>query len=183
FPPLVVLEHVEFVGIALFFYGVGRGPYSGDALLGRQWYAPSFLVRHTLDALRWGIGGSMIILAFTEKLLNPTLAEAFLRQKINFNFGQAFRMSDQVFIACAGTTELTLGLLLISGVMPRLAVLMTLAPFSLTLPYLGFVELVEHIPFYAVLLLLLVVPRSRSFSWADTLMLAASAHEARGNED
>jgi len=183
FPPLVVLEHVEFVGIALFLYGVGRGPYSGDAVLGRQWYAPSFLVRHTLDALRWGIGGSMIILAFTEKLLNPTLAEAFLRQKINFNFGQAFGMSDQVFIACAGASELTLGFLLISGAMPRLVILMTLAPFSLTLPYLGFVELVEHIPFYAVLLILLVVPRSQSFSWADALKPSVQAQEVREKAD
>src|SRR5262249_22024289 len=165
-PPLVVLEHVEFVGIALFLYAVGRGPYAGDAVMGRRWHAPDFLVRHSLDALRWGVGVSMIILAFTEKLLSPTLAEAFLRQKINFNFGQVFGMSDQMFILCAGVAELSLGLLLISGMLPRLVIVMTIAPFTLTLPYLGFVEFVEHLPFYAMLLILLIVPRSRAFACA-----------------
>jgi len=159
-PARFVPEHVDLIGIAVFLAIIGRGPFSGDAVLGRRTHPHPALVNYAIPALRWGVGLSFAILAFTEKLLNPTIAKAFLAQKINFNLGSAFGISDTLFIYGAGVAELTFGLLLISGALPRLVIIGLWVPSNLTLPYLGWVELAGHLPIYAVLLTLLIVGSS-----------------------
>ncbi len=159
-PPLFLLEHVDFVGIAVFVYIIGRGPFSSDALLGRRAHPHPALIPYAIPALRWGVGLSFVILAFTEKLLNPALADAFLRQKINFNIGAGFGVTNGLFVYGAAIAELTSGLLLISGALPRVVIIALWVPANLTLPYLGWAELAGHLPIYAVLLTLLVVGSS-----------------------
>jgi len=161
---LLVFDHIQFVGIAIFLYIIGRGPFSADALLGRRAHPNPALVQYALPALRWGLGLSIIVLAFTEKLLNPTLAQAFLSQKINFNFLSIFGVPDNIFIIFAGIGEFTFGALLISGYLPRLVVIAAWIPFNLTLPYLGWVELAGHLPVYGILLVLLITGPTNSIS-------------------
>lgn len=172
-PARFVPEHVDFVGIAVFLAIIGRGPFSGDAVLGRRTHPHPELVKYAIPALRWGVGLSFAILAFTEKLLNPTIAKAFLAQKINFNLGSPFGISDALFIYGAGVVELTFGLLLISGALPRLVIIGLWVPSNLTLPYLGWVELAGHLPIYAVLLTLLILGSSDRETVHDTASILA----------
>jgi len=181
-----VTEHFLFVGIGIFMYIIGRGPFSGDALLGRRAHPNPRLINYATPALRWGIGISVIVLAFTEKLLNPALAEAFLQQKINFNLGGNFGISDPLFVYLAGVIEFTFGLLLISGALPRVVITVLWIPFNLTLPYLGWVELAGHLPVYAIILVLLLVgPSSRRAAQRSAQILAqeAGALEAKVSEE
>lgn len=177
-PAVLLPEHVLFVGIGVFLFIIGRGPFSGDALIGRRAYPNPRLVEYAIPALRWGVGGSFIVLAFTEKLLNPALADAFLQQKINFNLGAGFGLPDWFFIYVAGVVELVAGVLLIAGVLPRLVIIALWVPSNLTLPYLGWVELAGHMPIYGVLLLLLVVgASSRTAARRSALALAQAASD------
>ncbi len=159
-PPSLLPEHVQLVGIAIFLYIIGRGPFSGDAILGQRVDPNPTLLHYAIPALRWGVGLSFAILAFTEKLLNPTLARAFLAQSINFNLGSPFGLPDNLFIYGAGVAELVFGCLLISGALPRAVIIVLWVPSNLTLPYLGWVELAGHLPIYAVLLTLLIIGSS-----------------------
>ena len=152
-PALLLPEHCQFVGIALFLIIMGRGPFSADALLGRRAHPDPRLVAYAVPILRWSVGLSIIILAFSEKLLNPTLAQAFLTQKINFNLGSGLGISNDLFIFFAGVGEFVFGCLLISGALPRLVIIGLWIPFNLTLPYLGWTELAGHLPIYAVMLI------------------------------
>jgi uncharacterized membrane protein YphA (DoxX/SURF4 family) len=173
---LLMLEHANFVGIALFFLIIGRGPFSGDNLLGRQFQPNPNYVQYAIPVLRWSLGISLSVLAFTEKLLNPVLAEAFLQQKINFNLGQAFGINNETFIFMAGIVEFVFGVLLISGAVPRLVIVIAWIPFNLTLPYLGWVELAGHLPIYAVMLILLLVePTSHRAAKKSAAILAEEA--------
>jgi hypothetical protein len=56
----------------------------------------------------------------------------------------------------AGAVELLVGLMLIAGTYVRLIIIVTLIPFNLTLPFLGWRELVGHLPTYGILALLLL---------------------------
>jgi hypothetical protein len=65
-------------------------------------------------------------------------------------------ISNADFILIAGTVELTFGLLLISGAFVRLMTLILWVPFNLTLPFLGWRELVGHLPIYGIMALLVI---------------------------
>jgi uncharacterized membrane protein YphA (DoxX/SURF4 family) len=172
-PPVFVFEHINMVGIALFIFIVGRGPLSVDNLTGISTRPKPEYIRYALPALRWGTGLSIIWLALTEKLLNPESAAAFLRENLNFNFLGGFGITDPQFIALAGIGEFTMGVLLISGALPRIVILALWLPFNLTLPFLGPIELIGHLPIYATMLVLLVLNPSshRATEQAARLML------------
>jgi hypothetical protein len=65
-------------------------------------------------------------------------------------------IDDTKFLLIAGTVELLVGLMLIAGTYVRLIIIVTLVPFNLTLPFLGWRELVGHLPIYGILALLLL---------------------------
>ncbi len=175
-PAILLPEQCHYIGIALFLFIMGRGPFSADALLGRRAHPDPRLVTFALPILRWSVGLSIIILAFTEKLLNPLLGQAFLGQKINFNLGSSLGFTNELFIFIAGIIEFTFGCLLISGAFPRLIIISLWIPFNLTLPYLGWIELAGHLPIYAVMLILLIVgPGSRRLARRSALILAQEA--------
>jgi uncharacterized membrane protein YphA (DoxX/SURF4 family) len=99
----------------------------------------------------------MVVLAFTEKLANLPLAEAFLRQhQVNFTAALGIPMSDRTFALCAGSVELLVGLLVMSGAFLRPVILVAWLPFNASLMVFGWPELVGHLPFYAALGVLLV---------------------------
>lgn len=177
-PALLLPEHCYLVGIGLFFYVIGRGPFSADALLGLRSNPNPRQVQLVIPALRWTLGLSILLLAFTEKLLNPALAQAFLIQKINFNLGSDFGITNASFVYLAGFVEFTFGLLLISGALPRLVIIGLWIPFNLTLPYLGWIELAGHLPTYAIMLVLLIVgPGSRRVAQKSAELLVEEADQ------
>jgi uncharacterized membrane protein YphA (DoxX/SURF4 family) len=153
-----VIEHVVYIGVAVFFFILGRGPFSVDGLLGINHPRDPVLTPWAVPALRIGMGASILALGFTEKLWNVPMGLAFL-QAYPLNFFPAIGMqfvTDEIFVIMAGVVEVTAGILLISGILQRFAILVLWLPFNLTLPLLGWQELVGHLPIYGIMVVLLI---------------------------
>ena len=156
-----ILERLDLLGIAVFLAIL---PPGAD-----RWGAASTdagTVRQAVLWLRVLVGGSLVVLAFTEKLARPELALAFLDRFPAFNLLQTLGIpvSDLAFVRIAGAVELLFGLLLISGTMPQLVVLLAGIPFNATLFFLGTDELIGHLPIYGAMLALLVYGSSRELA-------------------
>ena len=156
-----ILERLDLLGIAVFLAIL---PPGAD-----RWGAASTdagTVRQAVLWLRILVGGSLVVLAFTEKLARPELALAFLDRFPAFNLLQTLGIpvSDLAFVRIAGAVELLFGLLLISGTMPQLVVLLAGIPFNATLFFLGTDELIGHLPIYGAMLALLVYGSSRELA-------------------
>ena len=158
FGPLRLTEHVFLLGIAFFLFASGRGPLSLDMAMEKLHKPYERLTPYAVPVLRTLTGLSIVVLAFTEKLWNVPMGVAFLADH-QFNFFPALgldQIDDATFVVLMGTLELTLGMLLMSGVFVRLFILLAWVPFNLTLPFLGWSELLGHLPLYGIMGLLLI---------------------------
>ena len=158
FGPLRLIEHSEIPGIAFFLFATGRGPLAFDMALDRLNKPIRSLIPYAVPVLRIALGIGLTVVAFTEKIWNIPMGLAFLTDH-NFNFFPYIGMpgiDDTKFLLIAGTVELLVGLMLIAGTYVRLIIIVTLIPFNLTLPFLGWRELVGHLPTYGILALLLL---------------------------
>ncbi|HEX6627248.1 MAG TPA: hypothetical protein VF105_04790 [Gemmatimonadaceae bacterium] len=158
FGPLRLIEHTEILGIAFFIYATGRGPLAFDQALDRLNKPVARLIPYAVPVLRIALGIGLVVVAFTEKIWNIPMALAFL-QEHHFNFFPYIGMTmidDKTFVLIAGTVELVVGLMLLAGTYVRLVIVITLIPFNLTLPFMGWRELVGHLPTYGILALLLL---------------------------
>jgi uncharacterized membrane protein YphA (DoxX/SURF4 family) len=152
-----MLENLHILGFAVFFALAGRGPYAIDRLLFPRLEPPPRWARQAMVSLRVATGGALTVVAFTEKLANPALARAFLEaHPLNFTSWMGLPLSDDLFVLCAGTTELIIGLCLIFGLFPRLVILTSWLFINMTLTIFNWVELVGHLPLYGVMGILLV---------------------------
>jgi hypothetical protein len=152
-----MLENLHILGFAAFFGLAGRGPYAIDRLLFPRLEPSPRLARRAMVGLRVATGGALAVVAFTEKLANPALARAFLEvHPLNFTPWMGLPISDDLFVLCAGTTELIIGLCLIFGLFPRLVILTSWFFINMTLTIFNWVELVGHLPLYGVMGILLV---------------------------
>ena len=177
FGPLEPLEMGHFLGIAAFLFASGRGPLAFDMLMHRLHRPIPALLRPGLTTLRVATGLAIAVTAFTEKLGNEAMGVAFLaRHPFNFLPALGLDVSDATFVLVAGTVELTFGLLLASGAFVRTTILVLWLPFNLTLPYLGWTELVGHLPLYGIMALFLVAGERR----AETAMADGVAAKEAG---
>src|SRR5262245_24128690 len=152
-----MLENLHYLGFAAFFFLTGRGPYAIDRLLFPALEPSPDLARRAMVCLRVATGLGLAVVAFTEKLADPGLAQAFLQHyPLNFTAWLGIRMPDQLFVLCAGTTELLIGLCLAFGFFPRLIVATAWVFINMTLTIFNWVELVGHLPLYGVMGVLLV---------------------------
>lgn len=155
-----VLEQVHFVGIAVFLFAIGRGVVSYEEQSTVVEPASNdFLREHALTILRVFAGASILILAFTEKLVAPDLGVAFLQEYPHFNVARELGFTwftDERFVYAAGIVEATAGIALISGRLIRVVVLLLWIPFNLGIPFLPAEELIGHLPILAVMYVLLV---------------------------
>ncbi len=160
YPAWAVLEQSAYVGIALYLLIMGRGlvkpgPHNEPlSRLAQYWRIAPLL-------LRTGVGLSIAVLAFTEKLADPGLALAFLKTHPNFNVAQLIGLTwftNERFILAAGAVELTIGLALISSILPKIVIFGMFVPFNLTLPFLPPSELLGHLPIFAAMYTLLFLP-------------------------
>lgn len=151
-----VLERADLLGAAAFLvlaYG-GEAPATARALVNPL----ATRVMRVLAAVAIGV------LAFTEKLVNPDLARAFLDRYPDFDLLALVGVDDPgqvVFITFAATAELTLAVLLLLNRLPRLTVVLVGTPFLVTWPLLGVREFVGHLPLYAILLVVLIEAQVR----------------------
>jgi len=161
-----MLENSHYLGFAGFFVLAGRGPFSVDRLLFPRLDPSSQMMRLAPTVLRIGVGSSLIMVAFTEKLANPALAQSFLQQhQLNFTAALGIPMSDATFALCAGSVELLVGLFILFGLFPRVIILIAWFPFNLTLTIFDWVELIGHLPFYGALAFLLIWTPEESDLW------------------
>jgi len=192
FPAIAVLEQLHYLGIALVLLVLGQTipPLSvAQRLLVLTRYE-----RQAIVALRTLTGLALVIVAFSEKLLNPELSETFLQNYPHFNilrsvFGWTWA-SDRFFGDLAGVVEATIGILLITGVLTRVVILAMWVPFNLTVPLLPPVELLGHLPIFGIMYLLLLygsgVAPQTAFRWlrpALTGELAAAQRRLGGEDD
>jgi hypothetical protein len=153
-----ILERVDLLGVALFLSLLPPEDTPGGAV-----DAGPDRLRPALFGLRLAVGGSLIILAFTEKLIRPALALALLDRFPAFNVLRTvgIPVDDLTFIRVAGAIELLFGLLIVSGALPQVAVIVAGIPFNATLFFLGTEELIGHLPVYGAMLALLVYGSDR----------------------
>ena len=155
--PERMLESSVYLGVAAFFFLCGRGPFSVDRLLTPRLEPSARLMAFGLPALRVGLGLSLIVVAFTEKLANIPLSLDFLAHyQVNFTSALGMPLSDETFTLCAGAVELLVGLWVLLNVFCREVVLIAWFPLNLTLTVFGWPELVDHLPLYAISALLLL---------------------------
>ena len=157
FGPLRLIEHTEIFGIAFFLFAMGRGPLAFDMALERLNKPLPRLMPYAVPVLRVSLGIGLVVVALTEKIWNIPMGLAFLADH-HFNFFPyiGIPIDDTRFLLIAGTVELLVGMMLIAGVYVRLVIIITLIPFNLTLPFMGWRELVGHLPTYGILALLLL---------------------------
>lgn len=152
-----MLETVHILGFSAFFYCTGRGPLSVDRALFPRWEPSPALVSRAVPLLRVGIGLSLVVVAFTEKLLNVPLALAFLAEyPLNFLPALGIPLTDAQFVLMIGAVEVLVGLCVVTGVFLRDIIVMAWLPFNLTLGIFGPAELVGHFPFYGAMALFFV---------------------------
>ena len=170
-----ILERMDLLGIALFLALLPPEETPGGAVT-----ATVERVRASIFALRLMVGGALIVLAFSEKLVRPALALEFLDRFPAFNILQSIGLdvSDTTFIRIAGAIELLFGLLIISAALPQLAVIVAGIPFNATLFFLGTEELIGHLPIYGAMLALLVYGSSERYApVVPSLSLRKAVHE------
>lgn len=155
FGPAWGAEQLLFVGIGVYFLIKGRGLFGpAGAFFRRQSEYWSQYARSALPALRVFTGLSILWLAFSEKLLNPSLGLAFLQERPDFNFMRLLGFtwfSDELFLYAAAAVEALVGVALIAGVLPRIVILFMWVPFNVTIPLLPPTELLGHLPILAVM--------------------------------
>ena len=146
-------ECANLAAVAAFLVVVPPGPDAHGAA-----HPSRAELRWALLWLRLGVGISLIVLAFSEKLTNPGMAidtlERYPARDVFSLVGVG--VSPETVVAIAGAPELLFGLRGISGAFPQVAVLVAMVPFNATLLLFGQTEMVGHLPVYGVFLALLV---------------------------
>jgi uncharacterized membrane protein YphA (DoxX/SURF4 family) len=158
--PEEVVEQVIFVGIAFYLVAVGRGVVRyPDRREEDRTDLTDRLLPHALPVLRICAGISVLVLGFTEKLLNVELGIAFLREYPRFNIAQEIGIdwfTDRRFVYAIGIVEVTAGCALLAGYLPRLVILALWIPFNLGIAFLPPQELIGHLPILSTMYVLLV---------------------------
>ena len=150
-----MLDTLEMVGFALYAMIIGRPKWK---LKESHWMQR---LMHPIHAygyplMRVGVGINLIILAFSEKILAPSLTHNFL-QNHPWNFMQAVGMSDYWFAFSAGLAEGLFGIFFLLGLVTRVTTV-ALAGFLVTTLYLlGPTELIGHLPHFSIAIVLLVL--------------------------
>ena len=155
-----VLEQAIFVGIAIYLIAVGRGVvrYDDQAEEDRTVWSDR-LLPYALPILRVSAGISVLVLGFTEKLINADLGVTFLEAHPRFNVARELGVtwfSDERFIYGVGIVEATAGIALLSGYLTRVVILALWVPFNLGIAFLPAEELIGHLPILSTMYVLLV---------------------------
>lgn len=156
FPAVLVLENVWALGVALYVYFAVPAPFSAVSdrvavFLRRAREYAGFM-------LRVPVGLNLLILGFSEKILNPELGLAFLStHDWNFMRHLGIDFSDYAFVISAGFTEALFGLLFMLGLVTRANALIAGVLFFIPLFILGPAELAGHVPYFFVIAMLFLL--------------------------
>lgn len=148
-----MLESVQYLGFASFFYFAGRGPYAIDRILFPNLEPTVNYTGYALLFLRVGVGLNLIVFGITEKLANIPFASSLLEKHAFLNFTA---IPNEVFVLFAGALEVLAGILLVLGIFPRTVALITLICINASLTISNWNELIDYLPTYGALAVLLV---------------------------
>lgn len=153
-----MLDTLEMVGFVIYIIIIGRPKWQI-----KDWNFVHHLThkihRYGLPILRVGTGLNLIVLGFTEKILNPSLTDNFLSH-YNWNFMQNLgfhNFTNYYFGFSAGVVEVLFGVFFLLGLVTRTTTI-ALAVFLVTTLYLlGPIELIGHLPHFSIAIVLLVL--------------------------
>lgn len=148
-----MLESIQFLGFASFFYLAGRGPYAIDRILFPNLEPTANYTGHALLFLRIGVGLNLIVFGFTEKFANISFASSLLEQHAFLNFST---IPNEIFVLFAGSMEVLAGILIVLGIFLRTIVLITLICINASLTISNWNGLIDYLPTYGALAILLV---------------------------
>lgn len=148
-----MLESIQSLGYASFFYLAGRGPYAIDRILFPNLEPTAVYSGYALLLLRIGVGLNLMVFGFTQKLANIPFATSLVEQH---SFLNPTFLSNETFVVLAGALEVLGGLLLILGIFPRTVALITLFCINASLTISNWNELINYLPMYGALAILLV---------------------------
>jgi uncharacterized membrane protein YphA (DoxX/SURF4 family) len=148
-----MLESIQYLGFASFFYLAGRGPYAIDRILFPNLEPTTSYTGYALLFLRIGVGLNLIVFGFTEKFVNIPFASSLLEQHAFLNFTS---IPNEIFVLLAGAMEVLAGILIVLGIFPRTIVLITLICINASLTISNWNELIDYLPTYGALAILLV---------------------------
>lgn len=106
------IENALLLSLAIYFF-IKNSP--SDSWFSRK------LDKHSVEIVRIGTGISLIVLAFTEKLMYPELSIAFLDVH-HWNFMQPFFpwFTNELFVLSTGFAEIAFGVIFILGYLTRI---------------------------------------------------------------
>ncbi len=144
--PIELLDHLEYIGLGLFLMLSPTGELSVNKnlvdplspVMGKNGYL-------ALPMLKIFSGLTLIILAFSEKLLNMSLVNAFLVNHSSWNFLSSFGLSNRNFIILSAIIVVLIGLSLILNKAARLSTLLLLVTMTITATLLGPLEVTGHL--------------------------------------
>lgn len=148
-----MLESIQYLGFASFFYLAGRGPYAIDRILFPNLEPTASYTGHALLFLRIGVGLNLIVFGVTEKFADIPFASSLLAQHEFLNFTT---IPNEIFVLFAGALEVLAGILIVLGIFPRTVVLITLICINASLTIYNWNELIDYLPTYGALAILLV---------------------------
>lgn len=148
-----MLESIQYLGFASFFYLAGRGPYAIDRILFPNLEPTASYTGHALLFLRIGVGLNLIVFGFSEKLANIPFASSLLEQHAFLNFTT---IPNEIFVLLAGALEVLAGILIVLGIFPRTIAFITLICINASLTIYNWHELIDYLPTYGALAVLLV---------------------------
>jgi len=143
-PAINLLEHLEYVGSAIFLFVMGPGRYSVDELFGAVPKLQKDSARKAILTLQFCVGTSLLTLGLSEKLFNVNLAQSFLAD-YRWNFLSIIKVPDPWFIVFIGACEVLFGILLILNISTRLVITLVAATMFITAALLGPTEVVGHL--------------------------------------
>lgn len=150
--PVAMLEAGHMWGIAWFLW-VAAQPHQAGATAPCDGGLGAGVL-----GLRLGVGVGFIAGALSEKLMNPAITAAILDAYHAMDLAHILGLGwdTATVIRLGAAIEILFALLLMSGVTPRLVVCVAAVSLVATVPVFGRTELFGHLPFYGVLLALLV---------------------------
>ena len=153
-----MMDCFEMVGFAFYAMIIGRPKWRivESELMSKIMH---HFHRYGVSILRVGTGVNLLILGFSEKIMAPSLTQAFL-EKYDWNFmhhvlGLTW-FSDYWFAYAAGVSEALFGIFILLGLVTRVTIVALAVFLVTTLILLGPIELVGHLPHFSIAAVLLV---------------------------
>jgi uncharacterized membrane protein YphA (DoxX/SURF4 family) len=148
-----LVDNLEIIAALIAFLLLGQAKPGLDDLIGLSMPSFSEKIRAWIPLiLRIGLGTSLILMAVTDKLMNPHLFGAVVE---NYGLAQYLPLTTGMWVASATLLELILGLALLLGIQTRTISAVTFFVLSLSFFFFG-EEVYAHVTIFGTLFVLMV---------------------------